>query len=363
MSENRASELDGRLRAGFEWQSQLAELEQSFVQRKAEIREIRQQLADLWPHVKLTHSWSVKRAKDDARAAILCSKLAGCAGQLLEQELGSLLLSQEGGRPMLIRWREEAVEAIASYLPEGRLPAEVHDDLVHDLLGHLTYLGYLHMANGDMGRARATLERALHEGLAHGNRFAEGVVHLHLGMIAIREEDLDRAEADLRRALAAAEPADNRSVMAASYNLLGVVASDRGKADDAVTEYGEAARLFEELNDRPGAATAYANRSGSLLDLGRLDEAAQDLERARAIASTLESPQLAGLCKVNQARLLWVSKGADREQIVKLLEGAQADFRETGDKPQMRRVEKILEEIARSAPPEIDETLLPPGSK
>jgi tetratricopeptide (TPR) repeat protein len=359
MSDDQSSELLNRLRAGFAWQSQLAELEQSFDQGTARIDEIRQKLADLWPNVSLTQSWAVKQAKDDPRAAILCSKLAGCAGRLLEQELGSLLLVVEGGRPMLIRWREEAVEAIARYLPEGRLPAEVHDDLVHDLLGHLTYLGYLHMADGNMGRARATLERALHEGVAYGNRFAEGVVHLHLAMIALREEDLDRAEGDLRLAIAAAEPADDRNILASSHNLLGVIASNRGKAGEAVAEYGTAARLFEELNRQSGAGTAYANRSGVLLDLGRLDEATQDLERAEAIASTLQSQQLTGLCKVNRARLLWVSKGADRAEIVKMLEGALTDFRESGDIPQMRRVEKILGEIASSAPPEIDETPRP----
>ena len=356
MSNDQAGELLSRLRAGFRWQTELAELEQSFVRATAKIDEIRQKLVDLWPNVNLTQSWAAKRAKDDVRAAILCSKLAGCAGRLLEQELGSLLLMVQGGRPLLIRWREEAVEAIAGYLPEGRLPTEVHDDLVHDLLGHLTYLGYLHMANGDMGRARATLERALHEGIAHGNRFAEGVVHLQLAMIAIREEDLDGAEADLRLAIAFAEPADDRNILASSHNLTGVIASNRGKAVEAAAEYGATARLFEELNHRSGAGTAYANRSGVLVDLGRLDEAKQDLERAEAIASALQSQQLTGLCKVNRARLLWVSKGADRAEIVKMLDGALADFRESGDIPQMRRVEKILGELAGSAPPEIDET-------
>jgi len=335
-----------RLRLGFHCQLRLAELEQSFIQGSLPIDQIRDDFERVvWPNAKAMRAWCVGQAKHDVRAAILCSKLAGCAGYLLDQE---------HGRQLLIQWREDAVEAIAGYLPEGRLPAETHADLVHDLLGHLSYLGYLHMTNGDMAKARATLERTIREGLTYGDQSAAGVAHLHLAMVAIREEAPGRAEADLRQALAVAD--GNRSLMAASHNLLGVVVSDRGMDREAVTEYEEAARLFEELNDRSGAATVYANRCGSLLNLGRIDEAKQDLERAEAIGVTLGSVQLRGLVQVNWARLLWVTQGASREQIISKLESARADFLQTGDKSQVRRVEKILEELAGSSSTDGDET-------
>jgi tetratricopeptide (TPR) repeat protein len=205
-----------------------------------------------------------------------------------------------------------------------------------------------------MAKARATLERTLREGVTYGDQSAAGVAHLHLGMVAIREEELDRAEADLRQALAVAD--GNRSLMAASHNLLGVVVSDRGMDREAVTEYEEAARLFEELNDRSGAGTVYANRCGCLLNLGRIDEAKQELERAEAIGLSLGSVQLRGLVHVNRARVLWATNGASRDKIVSELESARADFLQTGDQSQVRRVEKILEGLTGPVSTEGEET-------
>ena len=105
-------EVLANLRIGFRWQLQLAELEQSFVSGTETIPAIRRKLEELWPNASKNRSWCVERAKTDARTAILCSKLAGCAGHLLEQERG---------RDVLIEWREDAVEGIARALQEGSL--------------------------------------------------------------------------------------------------------------------------------------------------------------------------------------------------------------------------------------------------
>jgi len=94
-----------RLRLGFHCQLRLAELEQSFIQGSLPIDQIRDDFERVvWPNAKAMRAWCVGQAKHDVRAAILCSKLAGCAGYLLDQE---------HGRQLLIQWREDAVEAIA----------------------------------------------------------------------------------------------------------------------------------------------------------------------------------------------------------------------------------------------------------
>jgi tetratricopeptide (TPR) repeat protein len=214
-------EIITNLKAGFRWQARLGELERSFLSGTATISKIRMELNDVWANAVKVRTWSVVQARTDVRAAILCSKLAGCAGQLLDAERG---------RHVLIQWREDAVDAITPHVSKGQLPDQLRGDLVHDFLGHLSYLGYLHMANGNMERARQTLQRALEEGLTDGNRFAEGVVHLHLGMIAVREEHLDEAEADLQKVLSSDQAPSEPGLIAASRNLLGVVAERRGES-------------------------------------------------------------------------------------------------------------------------------------
>ena len=111
-----------------------------------------------------------------------------------------------------------------------------------------------------------------------------------------------------------------------------------------MTAYGRAANLWEELHD-PAAGTAYCNRSGSLLNLEKVEEAAQDLERAMRIAEGIELPQLTALCMLQRARLLWATEGATPKEIARLLISARDAFAAIGDFEQVKRVNRILEDV------------------
>lgn len=329
------------LTAGFGWQTELAEIEQAFALGTLDVDSIRREFEEeLWPNITKTRNWCVEQAKTDARAAILCSKLAGCAGSFLDKERG---------RQVLIEWREDAVDAIAATLGRRVLPKDVEDDMVHDLMGHLTYLGFLHMANGNMDRARAVLERTLSEGNAYDSHFADKVAFLHLAMVDIRQEKLDDAIANLDKALERAQDGEGAPTRAAAHNLLGVIASSRNDPKTAASEYDQAAVLFEAIGDRSGQGTVLANLSGVLLDLGRRQAAESHLKRAESIAKELNSPSHSALCLVNRARTMIADGCTDSSAILELLDEALSHFTLLGDIPQIRHVGSLIETLLRSA--------------
>src|SRR5271166_1516591 len=128
------------LMAAFHCQTQLYELEVDFLANRRPYYEIRKDLHKLWPHAVITFQWCSAASATDVRAAIMCGKLAGVAGSLLQETRG---------RHLLIEWREAAVVGAMRAIERGGLPDSVEYDMVHDLLGHLTYLGYLHFSNAN----------------------------------------------------------------------------------------------------------------------------------------------------------------------------------------------------------------------
>lgn len=325
--------------SGFQCQLELHKLETEFVAGSQPSANVRRRLTKLWPHARKVFDWSIGASGTDVRAAILLDKMAGVAGRLLEATFG---------RHILIQWREAAVDGTTRAMARGSLPTSSEFDMVHDLLGHLTYLGYLHFANNNFERARTVLQQALIVGEENDRHFADATALLHLAFVSISEENLAEAEDLLQRALAL--PADNEtpSLTASIHIALGVVCGRRNDYARAREHDDAAVAAYEGLQDAAGLCTALINRGGDSINLGMIAEARADLERADAIAKALNAPYLTGLAKANLARLRAGEHPEEGSEVVELLKASKADYSRAGDRVQTLRIGGMLAGIYQS---------------
>ena len=325
--------------AAFYCQTKLYELEVAFLTNQKPHQDIRKELDNIWPHAFLSFQWCAASAPNDVRAALMCGKLAGVAGHLLQETKGRLVL---------IEWREAAVAGAMRALERGNLPNSADYDMVHDLLGHLTYLGYLHFANNNLSRARALLEQALEVGRTHDRHFADSAALVHLAFVAITEQKLDEAERLLLQALTSDGEGGQESGSSQARVALGVVYERRGEHAKAREQYDLAIADYEATSNLPGLCTALINRAGVLLDLGDPSRAREDSDRAETIVTSLNSPGLFGLLKANRARLDAHEHPEANSEALELLETSKADFDRAGDRVQSSRIGGMLEDLYRS---------------
>ena len=327
-----------QLRKAYHYSMVLHELELQSRRGTRPSRPTHRDLEKEWPQIASAQAWCAAQAATDVRAAIMCSKLAGVAGTLLDGVKG---------RATLIRWRTEAVAGAERALARSDLPDDPSMDMVHDLLGHLTYLAYLHFTNRNPERGRRLLERARELVELPAGQSAESAVYAHLGMIALGEEAWDEAETHLNRALAASERDDDpaRGESSASiHNTLGVLFSRRGLDERAAEHHKKSLECHERVGNRSGMCTALINLASTLRKLGRDDDARRALSQAGDIVGELGDSAPKGLYKSNLA--LFYSADPDparRSQSVELLEEARAEFARTGDRMQEARVIESLE--------------------
>jgi tetratricopeptide (TPR) repeat protein len=325
--------------AAFLAQQRLYELEVQFLCLDSNVLLCRKALRDFWPHAQKAFNWCAERIDSDIRAAIACDKIAGVAGKFLQQERG---------RHQLIEWREIVVRGTELAIVRGGFPNSPEFDLVHDLIGHLSYLGYLHYENGNPSRARAVLERALHVGEEHDRHFADATALLHLAFVAITEEKLDEGEELLQRALMIQGDASSPTMEAAIRNARGVIYGRHDQHEAARNEYDRVIALYEAMHDQGGLCTALINRAGELADLGLLDLARQDLENADGIARQLGSAAHIGLLQINLARFRARENPEVNVPIFDLLHEAKAQFTSIGDRVQRDRAARSMQALYNS---------------
>ncbi len=328
-----------QLTMAFFCQQRLYELNTEFLTPGGNKLAVRKRFQEFWPHARRVFQWCADRIETDVRAALACDKIAGVAGQLLEQERG---------RHQLIDWREVAVRGTDRAIASGKVQNSPEFDLVHDMLGHLTYLGYLHYANGNPVRARQTLERALQFGEEHDRHFADGVALLHLAFVAITEGELSEGEAFLQKALATIDDSNRSSMEGSTRIALGVVYGRDNKPDAACAEYDRAIPVFEAANNQSGLCMALINRGGELLNRGLRDLAHADFMRAEAIAGDLGSPGHIALLQANVIRLNAQDHPEEGARAFELLRESKARFASIGDRVQHARIVGMLEQLYQS---------------
>jgi predicted ATPase/DNA-binding SARP family transcriptional activator len=112
--------------------------------------------------------------------------------------------------------------------------------------GQLINLGWFAMQQGDFARARAALERYLHEETL-SNTVGIANAHGNLGHVALYEENRDSAASSFTKSLSyARETGANRTIVEALYGLAAVSAID-GETEQAVRLWAAADAGLEQL--------------------------------------------------------------------------------------------------------------------
>ena len=81
------SRRERRLSLATYYQKALQELEQRYAGATISTQEIRAEFQQDWQQIERVHDWCAANAEQDVGAAVLCSKFAGVAGTLLENQL------------------------------------------------------------------------------------------------------------------------------------------------------------------------------------------------------------------------------------------------------------------------------------
>lgn len=137
------------------------------------------------------------------------------------------------------------------------------------------------------GRTRQALER--YERALELARPAERViVRYHMGDVYLARNDAEAARLSLETALEQARAHGNRETEAFSLVKLGEALRRLGRTDDARARLEEALALQRKRGDRHGEALALASLGTVLLELDRLDQARQAFEQTLEISSDLE---------------------------------------------------------------------------
>lgn len=152
------------LRWAFRCQSLLHKMEQEFHASGGDPKALRD-LRATWSQISDKQRWCVEHSDTDVRAAIMCSKLAGVGGSLLDLHLS---------RFDLIRWREAGLA--------GARKA----NLVEDEIGHLTYLSYLYFVNNNPERALELIDEAIKLTTREGNLVGKAAALQTQGMFFAR---------------------------------------------------------------------------------------------------------------------------------------------------------------------------------
>jgi tetratricopeptide (TPR) repeat protein len=329
------------------YQQKLADLDASY--RRGDVREAREALEEIWPHLERVFAWCAENQASSQAAAVLADKLAGVAGNLFETFLTSA---------RAIEWRETALFAVDGLLAEGSLSEPLERELAHDRVSHLTYLAIAHLRNGHLDRGRALCEEALRATTAADQAHERAAALVHLAMIDLDvDPSVARARVDEARALVGDEDSEIRATI---ETIDGALASRDQAPDRAIEHRRRAVQIYRGLGHLAAEATALTNLAGDLLAfgavgavgtvgaVGAVGEASQAVDRALELAAQVGDAKLRGLAQVRRAQIWQVQTPASPE-IVSEYEGALELFLEAGDRLNARKVAGLLASVYASA--------------
>jgi len=181
-------------------------------------------------------------------------------------------------------------ESLENHLEELKFSEKLGDASLlartHGGLG-LTYLRY--------GRSRDAVQH-LETGLEFARQAKDermrGSLLNSLGNHHLAERDYPRAAAVFTEALEIRRATGNRRAIAETLTNLGLVADAQGDTARALDYLGQALTTFEVLKYRRYIANTHRRLARVLRDAGRPDEALASLQKARDVASTLDSDEV-----------------------------------------------------------------------
>jgi adenylate cyclase len=161
-------------------------------------------------------------------------------------------------------------------------------------------------------QATGYLERALAIQRRTGNRPAEGVTLLNLGVMQNEGGKLEAAVATYETALALFRNLGDRKNEATILHNLGKSYAELGRRDDGLRYLGEALALREAIGDARGAASTRIAIGAELVKAGRVAAGTTTLTTALAEAKRLEVPELEAEAR---AQLYEAAKRAGRPSV------------------------------------------------
>ena len=328
-------EIGPEVRLGTHYQSRLGEWEARY---GGETAEVRAELERDWSQILHLRQWSADHAGDNDAAAILCSQLAGVAGQIMEDRLS---------RHEQIIWREDGLRAVDHLLKQRELPEATLRKLERDRLAHLSILTFAHLMNRNAERAQTLGEQtlALSRELAVGE--VEEATLVHLAGISL-QSDPARAIPMLEQALELMESRGDSAGKATALDTLGTAFSRIGEHERAVSCHEESIDLYRQKGHRSGLATALVNQASALMPLERWSRAEAQLNKAKEIAEDLGAQGIRGLVLANLGKLHACVNGTG-SQIFEEWEAALTAFRQAGDSIQASQMLRGLLGLYESA--------------
>ena len=212
----------------------------------------------------------------------------------LRREIGESDLVRNSLRSLgLLRWHEDRPDEAIVFIEETlAIDREAGD--MHALVGDLSNLGAVLKSMGQLKRARATLEEALHEldqvraSSGSASLLRECYILHNLANVHFMQDQLDEAAGYLERARRITER--ERLPIQVSYHFtsLAHVALQQGRVEDSLDLYRQAVEMGRRARYTPGLSQSLRILGEVLLGLGRDAEALPCLIEAAELFSQLE---------------------------------------------------------------------------
>lgn len=290
-----------------------------------------------WGQISKCLRWCLDHLETDSGAAIMCSKLAGVGGQLLDHHLSRL---------ELIRLREVALRSARKM------------SLFEDRMAHLTYLAYAHFMNSNSAKALELLDEAIELGRREKNLPGYATALQHRGMFYSTMGREKEAIEALEEALSGFERLHDQHGSSGVIVALAHCHSRLKKPAKAIELYRRALSIEKS---RSGTGTILCNMSGELTALEQFQEARACLLRSEKIAKDLSGEPssresqghslpdvLEGLVEAQFG--LWHVAQSDPDLRIKAwahFESALTIFQKRGDRYHEANVLGILESLYR----------------
>ena len=275
-----------------------------------------------WGQISHFQRWCAQHLETDNGAAMMCSKFAGVAGNLL-----NLFLS----RLDLIQWREAGLS--------GARKAE----LIEDQIGHYIFLSYVHFSNNNRDTALAFLDEAINLADKHKNTKGYATALQHRGMFYAQMNRTAEAIVILEDSLSKFEGLGANQAKTKSLSALATCYSRQNDPQKAIDLYKQAIEIEDELC---AIGTYRCNMSGDLIKLERFPEAWSCLEEAEKIANELSDLTLRGLVYTHFGQWHVAQKDVElRSKAWRYYDDALIAFRKKGERYHELQVMNVLESM------------------
>lgn len=268
------------------------------------------------------------------------------ARRVVRYEFGRPVAMPDGltDRPVALEWLERHRHDVAAAIRSG------HDwgwhELAYALGDALQPLFILHKHFGEAAEVNA---QSLQSALEMGDADAATNMRKRLARVYVRLDRLELAQQHIDELLRVSRQRGDRRGIVSGLKSLAILHSRRGRHDDAVDAFAEAARLARELHALRTEGLARVDLGHSLLAANRSREAVEELARARALLSSLDTPDDFNAARATMLLALAHLRVGDTQAAVQFIQTALLAVEQTGANTELARAHEIAVEIYTTA--------------